>query len=93
MEPISFALAIIAEARTLGISIKNRIENYRKGPGTFETLRANVDRLDRHIDEVERLLETFPSAVPSEISTTFYERSRPCVTLSRAQTYPWKDPS
>ncbi len=38
-----------------------------------ETLRANVDRLDRRIDEVEGLLKTFPSAVPSEISTTFCE--------------------
>ncbi len=32
-EPIILAVAIITEARTLGTSIKNRVANYRTGPG------------------------------------------------------------
>ncbi len=70
--PIGFRIAIV-QARTILSSIKHRIDNYRKGPGTFEELGANVDRLKRHFDEMETLLKTFPSAVPSEISTTFFE--------------------
>ncbi len=73
--PVGFGMAIV-QARTILTRIKDRIDNYRKGTGTFKTLGVNVDRLDRHVDEVEKLLGTFPSTVPSEIFTAFYETFR-----------------
>ncbi len=73
MDPTGFGLAIIAETRTLVTSIKNRIENYRSGPAIFQSLCDNVDRLGRHIAEVERLLRTFPDAVPLNIALVFDE--------------------
>ncbi len=71
MEPISFALAVIAEARTLGISIQNRLANYRAGPGTFRALSLSVNRLAKHITAVENLLSSSPDAVPTGISYVF----------------------
>ncbi len=72
-EPISFGLAIIAEARVLVTSISNRIGNYQAGPSTFRALNANIDRLARHILEVETLLQKFPEALPADISVVFNE--------------------
>ncbi len=40
MEPISFALAIMTEARRLGTG-KTRIANYETGPETFQKLNLN----------------------------------------------------
>ncbi len=73
MEPISFSLAIIAEARTLGTSITNRIANYRTGPDTFRALNVNVDRLAKHMETVESRLSSFPGAVPTGISDVFHD--------------------
>ncbi len=44
-----------------------------QGSREVEKLGAIVDRVDRHIDEVEKLLKTFRSVVPPEISTIFNE--------------------
>ncbi len=71
MEPISFALAVIAEARTLGNSIQNRLANYRAGPETFRALSISVDRLAKHIASVESRLSSSPDAVPTGISEVF----------------------
>ncbi len=73
MEPISFALAVIAEARTLGTSIKNRIANYRTSPETFRALNLNVDRLAKHMATVESRLSSFPGAIPTGISDVFHD--------------------
>ncbi len=54
-------------------SITSRIENYQAGPSTFRALNANIDRLARHISEVERLLHKFPDALPAETSIVFNE--------------------
>ncbi len=72
MEPISFALAIVAEARTLGISVKNRIANYRTGPETFRALNLSVDRLANNMTTVESCLSKFPDVVPTSISDVFH---------------------
>ncbi len=71
LEGIGFALGAIPELRHQINSMKTRIENFRQGPDTFRTLSKNVDRLARHIAEVERLRQTFPSTIPLEISTVF----------------------
>lgn len=47
----------VVQVRTILTSLKTRWDNRRKAP---ETLRAKVDGLERHVDEVERLLEAFP---------------------------------
>ncbi len=71
MEPISFA-----EARTLGISINNRIANYRAGPAAIRTLSLSVDRLAKHIAAVENRLSNFPDVVPTGISDVFRDTLR-----------------
>ncbi len=75
MERTSLALAIIAEARTLGTSIKHRITSYRAGLETFRTVSLNVDRLAKHIAANENRLSRFPHAAPTGISDVFCDTS------------------
>ncbi len=70
--PVGLGIAIV-QARSILTSIENRIGNYRKGPETFQSLRDSVDRLKKNLGDVDTLIETFPSAMPSEISSTFDE--------------------
>ncbi len=58
------------QARTILTDIKERIDDYRKAPGTFAMLSANTNFLESQFDKMEKLLSEFPSALPSEISTT-----------------------
>ncbi len=57
--------------RTQVNSIKNRIANYRTGPDTFRTLSRNVDHLDKHVTEIEKLLSSCSVALPTGISVIF----------------------
>ncbi len=73
MEPISFGLAVIAETRTVISSVKNRIGKYQVGKIRCQSLSYSLDYLVRRIADVERLVRTFPRALPSGISTIFDE--------------------
>ncbi len=77
MERTSLALAIIAEARTLGTSIKNRITSYRAGLETFRTVSLNLDHLAKHIaakkNRLSRLLDAAPTGISDVICDTSAE--------------------
>ncbi len=67
MQPVSFGLGIIAKARTVA-SIKARFSNYKDGRERFQTLDANLDRLLRHTSDFVKVLEKFPTALPTGVA-------------------------
>ncbi len=71
MEPIGFGLGLIGEVRHQIRSIKTRITMFQEGQQRFQTLTGKLDRLLRHIGDVERYLGTFQNSVPSDLATLF----------------------
>ncbi len=66
-------LAVIGEIRYQVKSIQDRCTNYLGGPETFRTLNDNADRLDKHIEEIDKLLSASPDTLPAGISVIFHD--------------------
>ncbi len=64
-------VGVVAEARNVAQSIIRRIENYRHGRKAVKVLRESLAHLTEKIEEVGRLVQTFPGALPDEVYPLF----------------------
>ncbi len=73
MEALGLAVGVIPELRHYVASIKERFNNCRDGPATFQGLNNNLDRLLQDIEHVEELIQEAPDVLPTEISSVLNE--------------------
>ncbi len=53
-----FLLSRVGEAQRLIASVKKRISNFRENPKLFDDVSDSVDRLEKHIGSVDKIVES-----------------------------------
>ncbi len=79
MEPVGFALGVIPELRHQVQAMMNRVENFRRGPETYQSLKMELDKMAQLITEIEGAQNLNPKAV-SEVSSPWF-----CTRLKAVQ--------
>ncbi len=71
MEPVGFGLGVIPELRHQVHSMINRVEKFRRGPETYQSLKTELDKMAQLIAEMEGVQKLNPKAV-SEVSSPWF---------------------